>query len=346
MKAALLTRPGEVKIQEVEGPKVGPLEALIKIKSCGVCATDVKKYVGASKAPWLPFILGHEPAGVVVEVGQDVEDELSLGSRVAVAPVFTCGHCYGCRSGLTYSQGMGMCEDYEVLGYSMNGAFAEYVAVPARHVHLIPDELSFRDAALIEPVAACINGALRVSQTPPGTVVVIGCGFMGLATVQLLKLLGNRVVASDLQEERRQLALDLGADAVLDPGKEEIVSRVLELTDGRGADGVLCAVGGKAVTEQAMDLLAKGGRLVLLASAPAGTKFEVDLSRLHYSQAVLTGSVSYTGPGYEWSSQLLRRGSLDVDTLISAVGPLEQTGEFLKMTKNLKGLKKVVMIGE
>jgi len=344
MKAALLTQPGKIEVQEVERPKPEPLEVLIKVKSCGVCATDVKKFTGASKAPYLPFILGHEPAGVIAETGQGVEAQLAPGTRVAVAPVFTCGQCYGCRSGLVYSQGMGMCENYQVLGYSIDGAFAEYIVAPAPHVHAIPDELSFRDAALIEPVAACANGALRATRLPPGTVVVIGAGFMGLVTVQLLRLLGNRVIVSEPQEERRQLALKLGADAVLDPKTEDVVHRVRALTKDRGADGVVCAVGGKAVTEQGLAMLAKGGTLVLLASAPGGTKFEVDLNKLHYDQYVITGSVSYTGLGYQWSMELLSRGLLDVDTLISAVGPLEETGHFLEMTRDLKGLKKVVMM--
>jgi len=166
---------------------------------------------------------------------------------------------------------------------------------------------------------------------------------MGLVTVQLLKLLGNRVIVSELQEERRQLALKLGADAVLDPKTEDVVQRAAVLTNDRGADGVVCAVGGKAITEQGLAMLAKGGTLVLLASAPGGTKFEVDLNKTHYDQPVITGSVSYTGPGYQWSMALLSRGLLDVDTLVSAVGPLEKTGHFLEMTRYLKGLKKVVI---
>lgn len=344
MKAALLEGPGKVVVSEVKEPRVGPGDVLVQMKACGVCATDVKKFTGASKAPRLPFILGHEPTGVIVETGQRVGPELAPGTRVAVAPVFTCGQCYGCRSGLVYSQGMGMCENYQVLGYSIDGAFAEYIVAPARHVHAIPDELSFRDAALIEPVAACANGVLRATPLPPGTVVVIGAGFMGLVTVQLLKLLGNRVIVSELQEERRQLALKLGANAVLNPKTEDVVHRARVLANDRGADGVVCAVGGKAVTEQGLAMLAKGGTLVLLASAPGGTKFEVDLNKIHYDQSVITGSVSYTGPGYQWSIELLSCGLLDVDTLISAVGPLEETEHFLEMTRDLQGLKKVVMM--
>ena len=278
---------------------------MVEVKSCGVCATDVKKFTGASKAPHLPFILGHEPAGVIAETGPGVGPQLAPGTRVAVAPVFVCGQCYGCRTGLAYSQGMGMCENYQVLGYSTDGAFAEYIVAPARHVHPIPDSLSFRDAALIEPVAACINGALRATHRPPGTVVVVGAGFMGLVTVQLLRLLGNRVIASDLQEQRRQWALKLGADATLDPTTEDVVQRVRALTGERGAAGVECPVGGKEVTEQGLAMLSKGGTLVLLASGPGGTKFEVDLNKMHYDQSIITGSVSYTGPGYQWSMELL-----------------------------------------
>lgn len=344
MQAALLVQPGEIVVKDVPRPQAGPLEVVIEIRSCGVCATDVKKFAGLSKTPKLPFILGHEPAGVVAEVGEGVEPELAPGTRVAVAPVFTCGYCFSCTSGLAYSHGMGMCDNYQVLGHSIDGAFAEYVVAPAKHVHPIPDTLSFRDATLIEPVAACANGAMRAARVPPGTVVVIGAGFMGLVTIQLLTILGTRVIASDLQDERRRLALRLGAVAALDPGAEDVVASVRAATHGRGADGVVCAVGGKAVTEQGLAMLAKGGTLVLLASGPGGTRFEVDLNKMHYDQSVITGSVSYTGLGYQWSMELLSRGLLDVDTLITAVGPLEDTQRFLEMTRDLSGLKKVVLI--
>jgi L-iditol 2-dehydrogenase len=344
MKAALLIEPGRIETADVEVPVAGPGQVVVKLASCGVCATDVKKFTGASKAPFLPFLLGHEPAGIITEIGQGVAPELAPGTRVAVEPVFTCGYCYGCRTGRVAAEGMGMCENYQVLGYSIDGAFAEYIAAPASAVHPIPDELSFRDAALIEPVAACANGVLRTVRLPPGTVVVVGAGFMGLVCVQLFKLLGNRVIASDLRPDRRQAAQRLGADVVLDPSAEDVTQRVEELTSGRGADGVLCAVGGKAITEQALGMVAKGGTVVLLASAPSGTKFEVDLNKLHYDQSVVTGSVSYTSMTYEWCMELLARGKLDVETLITHVGAIEDTQRFLEMTRDLQGLKKVILL--
>lgn len=344
MKAALLVEPGKIEMAEVETPRAGPGQVVVQLKSCGVCATDVKKFTGASKAPFLPFLVGHEPAGVIAEVGPQVGAQLAPGTRVAVEPVFTCGYCHACRTGRVSAEGMGMCENYQVLGYSINGAFGEYIAVPAKAVHPIPDELSFRDAALIEPVAACANGVLRTVHLPPGTVMVVGAGFMGLVCVALFKLLGNQVIASDLSAERRQLAHKLGADIVLDPTSQDVIEAVRGRTAGRGADGVLCAVGGKAVTEQALAMVAKGGTVVLLASAAPGTRFEVDLNKLHYDQSVITGSVSYTHRTYEWAMDLLTHSQLDVETLVSHVGSLDETQRFLEMTRDLQGLKKVILM--
>ncbi len=343
MTAALLVEPRRIEIREVEIPVPGPHEVLVQLKSCGVCATDVKKYTGDSKAPHMPFILGHEPAGIIRETGAAVNPLYKADLRVAVAPVVTCGTCYACRTGLTLSQGMGMCDHYEVLGFSSDGAFAEYIVAPASNVYPIPDQLSFRDAALIEPVSACANGVLRASNRNPGTAAVFGAGFMGLVMVQLLRLLGHRVIALELVEERRRLAEKLGADVVLNPGGTDAIKDIRELTEGRGADQVICAVGGKAITEQGLSMLAKGGTLVLMASAQHGTKFEVDLSKTHYDECSITGSVSYTGYSWQWATELLRDHKLDVDTLITSAGPLECVSEYLQMTKDAVGIKKVVL---
>lgn len=343
MKAAALVKPKSIEIIDTEIPKPGNSDVLIEVKSCGVCATDVKKYTGDSKAPFYPFILGHEPAGVIVESGQDVGDSLKPGTRVVVAPVITCGECYACKSGAAVSQGMGMCSNYKVIGYSMNGAFAEYLVVPASVVYPIPHQLSFRDAALVEPVAACANGVMRIKSQTPGIVAVIGAGFMGLVSIQLLKLLGNQVIAVDLMEERRQLAAKLGADLVIDPAGEDALQKTLDFSNNRGVEGVICAIGNRSVTEQGLSMLMKGGTMVLLASAPAGTRFEVDLNKLHYDQSYITGSVSYTGAGFQWVIRLLSQGQLAADALITHSGALEKTSEFLEMTGNLQGIKKVIL---
>ena len=193
MKAAQLNQTLDITIDEVPLPELRSNEVLVRVLACGVCATDVKKFAGKSSTPFFPFILGHEPAGVVADIGANVKSDLKIGDRVAVAPVITCGRCHGCVSGLVDREGMGMCEDYQVLGYSINGTFAEYVAVPPENVFIIPYALRFQDAALIEPIAACANGVFKALTQPPGKVVVLGAGFMGLASLALLKMLEREV---------------------------------------------------------------------------------------------------------------------------------------------------------
>ena len=344
MKAALLIEPGRIEIHDIDVPRIKSSEVLIEVKSCGVCATDVKKYTGDSKTPNLPFILGHEPAGLIVEVGSGVSNSLKPGMRVAVAPVILCGVCHFCRSGIAFSQGMGMCSNYKVLGNTIDGAFAEYLIAPAVNVYPIPDDLPFKNAAIIEPVAACINGAQRTNPEIPGSIVVIGAGFMGLICTQILKILGNQVIVTDPIEDRRKLALSIGADLVLDPTSGDLNKTVLEITNGHGANGVIVAIGSKAIVEQGLSLLRKGGKIVLLASAQSGVKFEVDLNKLHYDQSVIIGSLSYTGPGYLWAIDLLTKNKLATELLITQSGPLEKTQEFLEMTSKRQGIKKVILL--
>ena len=345
MKAALLKEDLSIEIGEAPAPDIKTDEVLVRVRACGVCATDVKKFTGASSTPHFPFILGHEPAGVVEAIGEEVETDIPIGTRVAVAPVVVCGQCDGCVSGLVAEEGMGMCENYHVVGYSGDGAFAEFIAVPPENIFPIPDSLSFRDAALVEPIAACANGVFKALKSPPGKAVVLGAGFMGLASLSLLKLLGAQVLIADLLDERLETATQLGADAVVNPGKDDLLEAVKDYTGGKGADSVLCAVGVKSLTEQGVAMLAKAGRLVLLASGPKGTKIEIDLNDTHYFHPVITGSVSYTPAQFTWVIEQLARGAIDTNLLVTHVGGLEDVEKYLTLTKRQEGLKKVILMG-
>jgi threonine dehydrogenase-like Zn-dependent dehydrogenase len=344
MKAAKLTKTGTIAIEEMEAPAVKPGEVLVEIKSCGVCATDVKKFAGKSKAPFLPFVLGHEPAGVIKEFGEGVTGDLKIGDGVAVAPVLTCGYCPGCKSGRTAAEGMGMCDHYDVVGFSINGAFCEYISVPFENIIRLPDDLSFRDAALIEPVAACANGVLRAACTPPGTAVILGAGFMGLVCMQIFKALGNKVIISDLLDERLDMALKLGADKAINPQKVDVKETVLDFTGGQGADSVLCAIGIKELSESAVEMVRRGGRIVMLASGGKDVNISFNLNELHYNQTVITGSVSYTNASYLWAMDLLRSGKIGTERLITSTGSLEEVGELLSMTRDHVGIKNVMLI--
>lgn len=344
MKAAFLNAPGKISIEEMDMPAQKAGEVLIEVKSCGVCATDVKKFTGKSKAPFLPFILGHEPAGIIHSLGNCQTKAFSVGDRVAVPPVITCGHCPSCENGQTALEGMGMCDNYEVIGFSINGSFCEYISVPIGNITKIPAQLSFRDASIIEPVAACANGVLRSLCTPPGSAVVLGVGFMGLVCMQIYKALGYRVLVSDLLPERLSLAKELGADMAVNPKDRDVEKAVMDFTGGMGADSVLCAIGIKELTESGIRMLRKGGKIVLLASAGHDATVEFNLNQLHYDQKVITGSVSYTQATYKWAVELLTQGQVSADQLISNVGGLDDTGKLLAMTRDHIGIKNVMLV--
>ena len=343
MKAALLIESKQIILKEISEPALKLGEALIEIKSCGVCATDVKKYSGASKAPFYPFILGHEPAGIIKAFAGDM-GIFSIGDRVAIAPVLTCGTCPGCTSGRTEGEGMGMCDNYQVIGFSMDGAFCEYVSAPIGNIVKLPDSLSFKNAALIEPVAACANAVLRSLTTPPGLAVVLGAGFMGLVSMQIYKELGYKVLISDPISERLELAKALGADYTNNPAAADLKNTVMEITKGVGVDSIILAVGIKKLTDDGIRLLRKGGRIVLMASGGSNDLVEFNLNELHYRQSIITGSVSYTKASYQWAMALIDQGKINTDALISETGGLAEVDRLLGLTMNHVGIKNVMVI--
>jgi threonine dehydrogenase-like Zn-dependent dehydrogenase len=343
MKAAFLTEPKKIKINDIQMPEPKSGEALIEIKSCGVCATDVKKYSGASQAPFYPFILGHEPAGIITAINGD-PGIFAVGSRVAIAPVVTCGACPHCASGRTEGEGMGMCNAYQVIGFSTNGAFCETAAVPIKNLVKLPEDLSFKHAALIEPVAACANAVLRSLAAPPGLSVVLGAGFMGLVTLQICRQLGCRALISDPIAERLALAETLGADFTNNPAAADLNAQVMEITHGQGADSVILAVGNKKLTDEGIRLLRKGGRIVLMASGGSNDLVEFNLNEVHYRQPVITGSVSYTKASYQWALELLAQGRIKADALITETGGLDDVDRLLELTMDHVGIKNVMLI--
>jgi L-iditol 2-dehydrogenase len=343
MKAALLTEPRKIELADLDEPLAKPGEVLIEIKSCGICATDVKKYTGFSKTPFFPFILGHEPAGIIKSFGENPSNKFGIGERVAIAPVVTCGVCPGCVSGRTFAEGMGMCDNYDVIGFSVNGAFCETLAVQEENVFRIPNSLSFEKAALIEPVAACANAVLRSQSTLPGNAIVLGSGFMGLVSMQVFKALGYQVMITDLLNDRLNLALELGADKAINPLESDLKKAVHDFTGGSGADSIICAVGNKPMTETGIALLRKGGKIVLMASGNSEDLIGFNLNALHYSQAVITGSVSYTKQSYLWAINLLDQGKIAAEKLITHSGGLAEVSSMLEMTANHAGIKNVMV---
>jgi len=335
MKAVVYRGPEQLVVEKVNIPEVSPQEILVK--------ADVRIYHGLFRVPIKRGrIIGHEFAGDVVEVGSEVEC-LSEGMRVTVRPIMHCGRCIYCIQGRT-----NICLSRPTLGYEYDGAFAEYVRIPAQairngNVFEIPQDFSYEEAAITEPLAACINSVERSNITAGDTVVIIGGGPIGLMHLQLARLYGaRRVIVSELKEERLKVAEGFGADMTVNPQKRDLVDFVKELTHGYGADVVIVAVGAPAAIEQAIKAVRKGGTVNIFGGCSTGSSITVDPNIIHYGELIVTGT-SGSRPYHHWKAvKLASTGQVRLKPLITHVLPLERAVDAILMKERGVGLKHVL----
>jgi L-iditol 2-dehydrogenase len=342
MKTAVLYGERDVKLEERDVPDVGGDDVLVQVKACGICPTDVRKYTGKSGAK-LPLVLGHEPAGDVAAVGPDVRS-VREGDRVCMMPWWPCGYCSTCRVGRFIE-----CPNVKSIGGSVehslmiDGAFSEYVRVPERAVVVLGDAVSYEAATFGDPLAAAVNSIERCRIPLGGDVVILGAGPLGMMHLQLAKVRGARVIVSDVNEERLELARRFGAHETLDPSKEDAVAAVRELTDGEGAGAVIVAVGNKQAEEQGIAMLANNGVLSIFAGTYPATTIEMDPNDIHYGEKVITGAFAFSPEQFVRTVKLLDKGIVDVEALITHRLALEELSEGLEMTIDGIGMKKMVL---
>ena len=334
MKAALLYGVRDVRIEEVPVKKLEPDQALIKIKACGICPTDVRSYTGMRKISDFPRTLGHEWVGEIVEVGEDFHG-FDVGDRVAPEWRAVCGSCYYCRRGIfNYCQNMQRDK--------VSGGFYEYGRSTARYMRLIPDSVPYEEAAFAEPLACCINGNQESNVTVGDDVVVIGAGPIGLLHVQLAKHKGARVIVSELIESRLEMAKELGADDTVCPLKEDAVERVKELTDGRGANTVIVAIGTIKAAQTAIEMAGICGTVNFFAGTYPPGEIPLDPNVIHYKQLVLTGSHDFIPHHFTTALKLIQYGIVKVKPIVSHVIPLEDIASAFDIVAERKGLKVVI----
>ncbi len=330
MKAALFYDIGDIRYEEIDVPNIGSGELLVKVGTALTCGTDVKTYKRGH--PVLiqnaPTVFGHEYAGTVEEVGAGVEG-FEVGMRVVATNSAPCGTCFFCKR-----QRPNLCAQLKTS--LVNGAYAEYIKVPAPVVkwntHPIPDSLSFRDAALTEPLACVVHGIEESNIQLGDVVAVIGSGPIGQMLIMLAKKRGaSTVIASDLSKLRREYAARAGADITIDPTEEDPIQRVRDETEGYGADVVIEAVGLPTTWEQAVAMTRDGGTTVLFGGAASGTKFEVDTVRFHYGQLTIKGVFHLAPKHVEQALRLLIAGDVDGDILVTHEMPLKEVENALKM---------------
>jgi len=331
MLAAVYRGKDDVRMETVPVPAIGPGELLIRVHTCGICGTDLKKISTGSHSA--PRIFGHETTGVVVSAGKDVKT-FHIGDRVMVFHHVPCRQCYYCRH-KTFAQ----CETYKKVGCTAGfepsgGGFAEYVRVMDWIVDQgtvkIPHSISFEQACFVEPVNTCMKGINSLRLEPDETVLVIGQGPIGLILSVLAKRTGARVITSDLYSQRLTISESFGLGPTIDAARADVIKSVRELTDGRGADAVILAVGGNGLIRPAMDATRFGGRVLLFAQTIRG-EVVIDPAAICVDEKTLLGSYSASIEIQEDSVRFVMGREMDLERLISHRFPLTHALEALEL---------------
>ena len=310
MKRAMLYAPEDLRIEETDIPTPGYGEVVIKNEISLTCGTDVKSYKRGYPLMTPPFALGHESSGTVYAIGEGVT-KFKVGDRVVSHNSAPCHECYYCKKGLH-----SMCEDL-IINNKTNSAFAEYILIPERIVKQnmfhIPDDMSYKQATLLEPFACAVYGVANLPVEQGDYVVVNGCGPIGLMFIRLLYLKGARVIACDMSKIRLETAKKLGAYDIVNISEvESQIEAVKELTpDNRGVDVAVEATGLAKVWEMTMEMVRPGGFVLCFGGTKAGDKVTVDTKLMHYSQVTIKG-VFHTTPLYvNQAFELLKMHAID-----------------------------------
>ena len=322
MKAMVLKAPGELMLEEVAHPDAGADQVLVRVSHSGVCGTDLKIYDGAIPVSY-PRIMGHEVVGNIVE--DHGNTAFRCGDKVIIDPVLFCGACFHCRIGQTE-----LCPNGTLLGRDANGGFAEYAAAPASHVFRLPDSIDSRSAPLIQVLTTCLH-AQRLTRLFPGeSVVVLGLGVSGQLHAQLAKARGaSPVIGVTRSTAKRELAERLGADLTVISG-EGSIQQILEATHGRGADLVIDSTGVMPSLASAVAMARAGGRLLLFGINTA-SEGALPFYQLYLKELVLINTRAAKGEDYPSSIDLVRRGVVRLDQLVSDVMPLRKLREAIGM---------------
>ena len=320
MRAARYEGPGDLRVEEVPIPRPGPLEVLVRVESCGICLSDVHLVDGTLPPMVLPVTPGHEAAGRVAAVGSEVFG-WSQGDRVLMAGGRACHACDRCRAGRLEE-----CEEFQLMGFAFDGAWAEYVVVPFYGLTAVPEDLPVDEVAVLADAVATPFAALRERATLRAgeSVGLWGIGGLGTHAVQLARLMGAApVVAVDPLGTARDRALRVGADLALDPTDPSFDDRIREATAGRGLDVALDLVGSNAVLQQAVSTLGRGGRAVMVGLSLEPIHLEPSVIFGVRSHAVL-GHLGYAKRDLDDLVRLLATGRLDLRASISEVLPLDE----------------------
>jgi L-iditol 2-dehydrogenase len=317
VKAAVLHKVDDIRYGDMALPALQRGDMLVKVKAATICGTDIRILRGKKTAGIrYPSILGHEFAGEVVETGG--HSGFRAGQAVTVCPAFACGLCDMCLR-----DAENLCRNLIAMGYEIDGAFADYVRIPASgvvsgNVFALPENISCEQAALAEPLACVINGQQQAGLKAGDVVVILGAGPIGLLHVKLARHGGaKRIIVSQTSATRRAAALAAGADTVIDPHADDIVAHVRQATNGAGADVAICAIGKPELANDAIRTAGLRGRVNLFAGFSRGVRAELDVNTIHYNELSVTGAFGLTRAQFRRALHLIASGEIEVASMLT-----------------------------
>ncbi len=325
MKAVVLTAPKKLEVKEVEIPEPKKEQVLVEVAATAICRSDVSGYLDKHPMIEPPRIMGHECAGTVRKVGPGI-DRWKPGDEVIVETFFDyCGTCPGCRKG-RYN----VCNEVKVIGHNVDGSFAQYTLANANHIYTKPEEVSFDEAALTEPLSVGVHAINRCEIGVGDFVVILGAGAIGLMVLQVAKASGAEVLIADLVDSKLQLASKLGADYTVNASREDTVEAVSDLTDGEMAPFVMEAVGRPETIRQMVDLACSGATIMPIGFT-GNDLDEINLSKITLQEMDLLGILGFCRD-FPTSINLMQRKLVDMRSLISGHYPLEDVEKAIKFS--------------
>ncbi|MBW1962118.1 MAG: zinc-dependent alcohol dehydrogenase family protein [Deltaproteobacteria bacterium] len=331
MKAIVSHGIKDFRLQDRPIPEVGENDVLVRIEYCGICGTDIHQYHGTWELD-IGSTPGHEASGVVKQIGQKVTS-VDVGDRVAIDPGIYCNVCEYCRSERSH-----LCPNRFGMFHYKGGGFAEYTCVLDRQVFRLPDGMPLEWGAFLEPASCCVHGADRVQIRPGQTVAILGGGAIGLMLMQLALLSGaTQVIVSEPQAKRREIAMQLGASATVDPVKDDGTQAIRELSNG-GVDVVIESAGLPATVEQCFDVVKRGGKILLFGVTNPSTKVQFNPYQVFRNELTILGTVM-SHDAFPRTLKLLATEKIKVQPLITHIKPLEQYLDALAMHQRQEGLK-------
>lgn len=340
MKAVVLRGANDFSTEEIDKPKIGENDMLLKMQKAAICGTDTRIFAGTkTKGIRYPSVVGHEMCGDICEIGKNVTG-FQVGDKVSIANVIPCGSCPACLAGRENA-----CMNRKAIGYEFDGGFEEYVLLPevlikSGNVIKLPGHVSYTAGALIEPLACCIRGLKNAGTGFNDVVLIVGAGPIGLMHMQLSKIVGAKtVIVSEPNEMRRKTALELGADIAVDSMKEDLEKIVMDATGGMGADVIIMAIGVPALVNSTLKLCKKGGTVNLFAGFAGTGACTVEVNTIHYNEITVNGSTAYKRMDYLEAADMVISRKINLDKIATDTFKLDQFKEAFEYCKSGNGLK-------